>query len=261
MFSQSTLKYFEKENILTAKLLTTTAIEPDDRNIIDTPNIHRYLILFYPDSMSKGTCVIDIEDFDFYNLRMNANTSLFKKAEEKFIVILQIVKKYRPNVKFGIYGLPFYANYQYQRVYNGRNKFANIFRYCDFIAPSLYFSYSDAEIGHQKNVENLHDNLQIALDYGYRLKKPVIPFIWELIHPSNKRYGGTIIAKDSYLDFVNFLVNYSFKGVSIKGLFLWNPAEPSPIYSILSKGDAIHNRDSLITNYYTGILKILGTYK
>lgn len=272
------LDYFDKENIQTAKLLTSTAIDPKGQGIIDTFDIKRYLTLFYPDSLSKGICVINIEDSVFYNLRLDSSIPQFREAEKRFILILKIVKKIRPNVSFGIYGIPFGVYYPEQTKYNQGGKFDKLFGYCDFIAPSFYINYSDQQIGHVRNINYLQTNLQIALNYSGRLNRPVIPFIWELIHPSNKEFGGTIIPKDEYLDFANFLINYVYKGISIKGLFLWNPGVPSPVYynqsfrkqtrrmnekpiNAIPDDNAIRNRDSLIIDYYNGILKILGSYK
>jgi hypothetical protein len=73
-----------------------------------------------------------------------------------------------------------------------------------------------------------------------------------------------IIPKDEYLDYVNFLVSYKYNQFSLTGLFLWNPGKPSPVYykgaaATNSKVEAIHNRDSLIIEYYNGIFKVLNS--
>lgn len=278
MFNDSTIEFFKKKEFKDAKLLTDAEINPNRQKAVDSFNIIRYMNFFFPDSLSLGTCVLDIEDSPFYNLKSKSNSAEFVEEKNWFISVLDLLKKYRPNVNFGIYGIPFAVFYTEQMMFNIEQKFDEIFKHCDFIAPALYMSYSDEQVGHQRNLTYLHDNLQIELDYGYRLNKPVIPFIWELIHPSNKKYGGTIIPKIEYLDFVNFIIDYRYNGDSVAGLFLWNPGVPSPVYFKESfgvqnaknknesaegniKNKAIGNRDSLIIDYYKGILKILGKYK
>jgi hypothetical protein len=264
MFNGSTLHYFEKEHIRTVKLMTSSGFNPSGKGI-DSSNIVRYMNFFYPDPKSPGTCVIDWEDSIFYNLRQNKTSVPFNSALESFVKVLKIMKQTRRYVSVGVYGLPFDVFYSTADVYNEDNKFDKLFQYCDFIAPGLYIDFPDKEIGHQRNITYIQHNLEIALQYGHRLNKPVIPFIWEIIHPSNQKYGGMLIPKEEYESYAEFMIHYKYEGTSIKGFFLWTPSVPSLAYYKLlsdknllpSKSLSIHVRDSVLTEYYNGILKII----
>lgn len=265
MFSQSTLNYFKEKDIQTAKLMTSSGFNPSGTGI-DSSNIVRYMKFFYPDSASSGTCVIDREDSVYYNLRLDKSSKPFDRAMESFIRVVKIMRKTRPNVKIGIYGLPFDVFYPTADIYNEDNKFDELFQSCDFIAPGIYIDFPDKEIGHQRNISYIQHNLNVALQYGYRLKKPVIPFIWEIIHPTNAQYGWMLIPKEEYESYARFMIHYKFLSESIRGFFLWTPSEPSSTYYkiasdsnlISSKSSAIDVRDSVLREYYSGIIKMIG---
>jgi len=264
MFNKNTLHYFKKKNIKSAKLMTSSGFNPNGKGI-DSFNIVRYMKLFYPDSASSGTCVIDWEDSIFYNLRLNESSVPFNMAVGSFLKVLKIMKQVRPNVSVGIFDLPFEVFYSTADVYNMNNKFDKLFKYCDFIAPEIFIDFPDKEIGHKRNIIFIKHNLDIALQYGYRLKKPVIPFIWEIIHPSNKKYGGMLIPEYEYENYADFMIHYKYNGTYIKGFFLWTSSVPEyAYYKILSdnnltpsKSLAIHVRDSVLKHYYNGILRMI----
>lgn len=264
MFDQSTLNYFKKENIKTAKLMTSSGFNPNGKGI-DSSNIVRYMKFFYPDSASSGACVIDWEDSIFYNLRLDKSSVLFSAAIDSIGKVLKIMKQTRPWVKIGIFDLPFEVFYPTADVYNMNNKFDKLFKYCDFIAPEIFIDFPDKEIGHKRNITFIQHNLDVALQYGHHLNKPVIPFIWEIIHPSNKKYGGMLIPEDEYESYAEFMMHYNYNGTSIKGFFLWTSSVPEQAYYkilsennlISSKSLSIHARDSVLTHYYNGILKMI----
>ncbi|MGN6605326.1 MAG: hypothetical protein ACTHK8_22965 [Ginsengibacter sp.] len=265
MFDESTLKYFDKQDIKAAKLMTSSGFNPRGKGI-DSSNIVRYMKLFYPDTLSSGTCVIDWEDSTFYNLRHDESSLPFNAAIDSIAKVLKIMKQTRPCVKVGVFDLPFEVYYPTADVYNKGNKFDRLFEYCDFIAPEIFIEFPDKEIGHRRNIAFIQHNLDVALQFGRRLNKPVIPFIWELIHPSNRKYGGMLIPRDEYESYAEFMMHYSYYGTHIKGFFLWTSSVPEQAYHKIlsnnkltpSKPGAIHARDSVLTEYYNGILKMAG---
>lgn len=265
MFNQNTLEYFIKQDIKAAKLMTSSGFNPKGKGI-DSSNIVRYMKFFYPDTASSGTCVIDWEDSTFYNLRLDKSSVSFNSAVDSFTKVLKIMKQARPYVKVGIFDLPFDVFYPTADIYNKNNKFDKLFEYCDFIAPEIFIDFPDKEIGHKRNITYIQHNLDVALQYGRRLKKPVIPFIWELIHPSNRKYGGMLIPRDEYESYAEFMIHYNYNGTNIKGFFLWTSSVPEQAYyKILSDNNltpskplSIHVRDSVLTDYYSGILKMVG---
>jgi len=265
MFQPETLQYFDSENIKTAKLMTSSGFNPYGKGV-DSANIIRYMNLFYPNPASTGTCVIDWEDSTYYDLRKDRYSAQFNQAVDSFIKVIKFMKQARPKVKIGIFGLPFLVFYPAADVYNKDNKFDKLFQHCDFIAPEIYIVFPDKQIGGRRNITFIQHNLDIALDYAYRLNKPVIPFIWEIIPQSNQQYGGTLIPKDEYRNYARLMMHYKYNNISIKGFFLWTPSIPSPVYNktrshsnaILSKSLSIHARDSVLKSYYNEILEMIG---
>src|SRR5690606_12568763 len=118
----------------------------------------------------------------------NLNSVRFKNAEKQFIDLLRYIKGVRPNLKIGIYGIPFRTYYPSQLKWNGDRKFDRLMSMSDIVFPSLYIIYPDKEKGKDANEQYLKDNLDVAFSYGERFNKPVIPFIWYIVHPNNKKY-------------------------------------------------------------------------
>src|SRR5690606_16326726 len=138
--------------------------------------------------------------------------------------IINVIKKTRPNVKVGVYGLPFKFYYPSQRQYNANNKLDVLLEQVDYISPSLYFDYPDMQRGASANRSFLKSNLDYVLSTGIRLNKPVVPFVWHMIHPSNKKFGGDLIDRDELHNHLNFIRNYTVSGRKVAGLLWWEPS-------------------------------------
>lgn len=76
-------------------------------------------------------------------------------------------------------------------------------------------------------MEYFKKNLDVAFDYAIRLNKPVIPFVWYLIHPSNKRYRYEMIPRMEMLTYIDYIHNYkSYNNNSISGMVWWDTPTP-----------------------------------
>lgn len=235
-----TKDYLNKNNFKSVKILTNSSIVNKANNIdeqIIKKNLDKIL------TSDVELLVIDWEKEDFWNLKKKINQSEFKIAEKKFIELINIIKNYNPNIKLGIYGLPFKVYYNLKPSYNEFGKFDKILSLVDVICPSLYFSFTDATIGEKKSREILSNQLRNSLEYGARLNKPVIPFIWELIHPNTKKIGGSLVPKKEFKRHLNQIKRYNVNGHKIEGLIWWSPGKPSEVYNSLSKKNGLSPRE------------------
>lgn len=193
---------------------------------IDLNKVQASLNKYYPIKSKSGNLVLDFEGLIFSNLQNYApGSDKFDEAEKEFIQMLNLVKQERPNLKIGIYGIPFRFYYDYQRKYNRGNKFDNILKKTDFIAPSLYLLYSENENKEDQNVKFLKDNLDVALEIGKRINKPVIPFFWYMVNPVNRKYGYEMISAQNLKLYLNTVKNYSYKNFKVNGILWWDVSE------------------------------------
>jgi hypothetical protein len=242
------------------QVLGQSSIDPLNQSIVNKQLIKKNLDKLYPDKNAAGILSIDLENDAFKNLQiMNFNDNKFNDAADQFVQLINEVRMARPNLQIGIYGLPFRTYYTYQNYWNNNQKLDKILNLCDFISPSLYILFTDKEKGSSANEKYLRQNLQVALEYGKRLNKPVIPFIWYMINPGNKLHGGEIIEKQDMLNYISIIRNYDIDGTKVKGVFWWEGSEKltkkiMKIPRSLSNVDSNKIKDKIIIDYTRPLL-------
>lgn len=227
-YSEKDLKYIEKyHNFGYYNLFSQGYLESNkQKGHIDLEKVQNSLHMNYPQKDSDGLLVLDFEGLVYDNLRTyEPGEEKFDKAEAEFLQMLDLIKKDRPNLKIGIYGLPFKFYFKSQELYNRKNKFDKILKKVDFIAPSLYLLYSENQNKINENLEFLNDNLETSLSIANRLGKPVIPFFWYMVNPINKDYGGEIISSEALEIYLKTIKNYKYKSQKVKGVFWWDVSE------------------------------------
>ena len=203
------------------RLMLGWHIDPKNKGVVDKESFIKNIIKFYPNLSSNDILCIDLENKVYRDLAdYDAGTAGYQKASSAFVWMLKTVKKMRPNVKVGIYGLPFRAYYPNAK---NTNKLDVILSCADYIFPSLYTMYPDSQIGKLRNEKYLKENLSIALEYGIRLKKPVIPFVWSVVHPSNTLSGGQLLSSNEVVQNLKLIENFSYKNTKVKGVVWWDP--------------------------------------
>lgn len=196
-------------------------IDPNNKGIVDKQAFLRNINKFYPNKNDSTLLVLDLENKLFKDLyTYDEGTVEFENAASEFSWMLKTVKKLRPNVKVGLYGLPFRAYYPHSK---NTTKLDKVLIHSDYLFPSLYSMYPDKQIGQKRNLKYLNDNLTIALQFGERLNKPVVPFVWNLVHPSNKLYRGELISKNEMIQNINFIKNFSYNNNKVLGIVWWDP--------------------------------------
>ncbi|MBF4465675.1 hypothetical protein [Flavobacterium sp. LC2016-12] len=214
-----------QNNFKQYNLMLQIHIDPKNTGKVDQEVFIRSVKGFFPDSTSSGILCIDLENQAYKNLyNYDINTPEFKEASALFIWMLKKVKEIRPNVKVGFYGIPFREYYTNKK---NTSKLDVILSGVDYIFPSLYTMYPDKQIGKSRNEKYLKDNLQVALEFGIRLNKPVVPFVWNIIHPSNKLYGGQLVDKNEMIQNIEFIKKFKYKNTSASGVVWWDPDSKS----------------------------------
>ena len=256
-YSAKVRDYLLQNNFSEAHLLTYKAIDPDKNQQVNEDAIRKATAEFYPDKDATGLFIIDWEAQPFIDLReSDADDTRFKAAEAKFMQVVNVLKEFRPQLKVAIYGIPFRATTGGQQK-KSSNKLDNLLSRCDVITPSLYIINTDEEVGPQRNMDYLKQNMDLAMDFGTRLNKPVAPFVWYKVHPGNKKFGMNIIPKDKMQRYLGFLDDYNYRGSRLNGIIWWEGGRIDTGGTAVDRGArafgdkaaAPVSRDSIIMDY------------
>lgn len=220
-------KVGELKGVKGMDLISGYMIDPKKNGGIDLESVNKYVTKIYPNKNDGGLLCINLENKLYQNLKSNnTNTAKFKESITSFVSMLSYIKNLRPNVKIGIYGLPF-RTFGASQVVADYNKLDPILKMCDYIFPSLYIIYPDKQISQKKNDDYFIQNLDAAFRYSERLKKPVLPFVWYLVHPLNKVYGYEMISKNEMKRHIDVLKRYRYKNsLKINGVVWWDTPTP-----------------------------------
>lgn len=209
------------------KILGQYMIDPKRNGVIKYELVGSYIDKLYPAKNVMGILCINLEGALFSQLRdNNKNTKEFNDASNKYIQLVKFIKNILPNIEVGIYGLPFKGYYDSQLKKNDHRKLDPLLKEVDVLFPSLYIAYPAKQKGIHSNIEYLQKNLDIAFEYGNRVNKPIYPFFWYLIHPTNKKYGSAFIPKEEYYTYLNFINSYRYRGKNVSGIVWWDTPTP-----------------------------------
>jgi len=246
------VNHFRGDRFVGASLLTRSNIDPRKEGKVDEPTLTRYIEKTFPDKNKYGVCLIDWEE-PFREIKKHyKNASIYKPIEEEYIKVIRIIRKLRPNVEVSIYGIPFVSFSRRSPVLdvNKNGFFDNLLSHCDVITPSIYLRYADEEVGQARNIKYLQENLDVAMEYGQRLNKKVVPYFWYRIHPMNKDYGLKTLSEKAMSAYMQSLMSYSYKGKKLGGIIWYEGNIPHTL-----KIDApalkkeLEHRDNTISKY------------
>lgn len=210
------------------KIIGGGMIDPKKNGTIDMSSVEKFLVQLFPSVDDEGILCVDLENRIFHNIKDNELSSpIYKKAINEFTGLIKFIKQKRPQLKVGIYGMPFTEYYDSQSRRNIQQKLDPLLKLTDMLFPSLYIFFPEKQKGLNSNINYLDKNLANAFDYGDRLNKPVIPFIWYLVHPTNKRFGYQVIPKKEMNAYVTHISNYRSKSNNkVAGLVWWDTPTP-----------------------------------
>ncbi|WP_242916764.1 hypothetical protein [Pontibacter liquoris] len=259
-FGPKTTEYFKDHRFKFATLQTQGSIvQRDNKSVVDLARVERFLDDKFPKKDSAGILVLDWESEPFKNLRIyNASDSRFRDAENQWVLLVREVKRLRPQVKVGFYGLPFRSYHDWQKVkFNQPGKLNKLLSEVDFIAPSLYIMYADEAVGRDRNLQYLRDNLDVALQYGKELGKPVIPFVWHRVHYSDNIKGQSLIPKEAFATYVDYIGSYVHNNNQVSGVLWWDYASNDKRIKNITTVKDPAEYDSLMREYASTLVKEL----
>lgn len=222
--------YIERnKKIIPIKLLGGYMIDPNKNGEFDMKSVKKHLKRLYPKKDEKGTLCINVETDHYQTLKSdNTGSEEFKAAEKAFVNLIKTIKAYRPNVKFGIYGLPFRVfDVSNKKRLDDSKKLDSILSKVDYIFPSLYTYYpAISEKNKTKNSQYWKKNLDQAFGYADRFGKPVIPFVWYIIYPGNNDFGGELMGKGAMDEYLTNIQEYaSGQNCKVGGVVWWESSK------------------------------------
>lgn len=207
------------------KIIGASSIYRNYNSNIDLDLYKRNLLKLIPDRNDNSLLCIDIENIQFEKLK-KGNLSEQSKSANAFYELLKLTKSLRPKLKIGFYGIPFNFYYDSQNTFNSIQKFGSLLNEVDVLFPSVYIYYPEKQKGVNSNLQYLEKNLVVALNLGTKFNKPVYPFFWYLVHPSNKKFGYSMLSKDEVNQYLSFMNNFTYNGKSISGIIWWDTITP-----------------------------------
>lgn len=215
-------------NLKSIKILAQYMIDPKGEGVVRYNLVDKYLRELYPNSSDFGILCINLEGVLFRKLKdSNFESNTFREAFNEYVKLIKFVKGRVPNIKIGIYGLPFSAYYSSQMEKNDERKLDSLLVNVDVLFPTLYIAYPKIQKGEKFNFQYLKNNLDTVLKYSIRLNKSlVLPFFWYLIHPTNRLYGLQIIPKEELFSYLNYIYNYRLNGKFVDGIVWWDTSTP-----------------------------------
>lgn len=216
VYGNSNFKYY--------KYLANYYIDREKKGVINYIYVDEGLNKLYPNKYESGFLCLNLENKIYQNVKnFKSGQVQFENSIDLLKGLIKYVKTKRPNLMVGIYGMPFNYYYDIQKKVGESNKLDELLREVDYISPHLYIYYPDKQKGKEANIGYFKKNLKVALEYGKRLNKPVIPYVWYLIHPSNKKYGNELIGKKEMVNYLNTIKNYVYLNQSVNGIIWWEP--------------------------------------
>lgn len=202
-----------------------------DRQRKDTINynyVEEALSRMFTSKLDSGFLSINLENKFYKDLRdYDPQHPLYEHGLRELMDLVEYVKVHQPNVKIGIYGIPYNFYWEGQKKRNADNKLEPLLNLVDYISPSLYIHYPDSQRGKESNLVYIRENLKVALEYGRLLDKPVIPYVWYLIHPSHKKYGRQIISPPEMTNYLRLIKDFEYQGIKTSGIIWWQPSKMS----------------------------------
>lgn len=217
--------YMNIHDFKTTTRLSMGMIDKNRDGVAELEVIKRYINKVYPNKDDSGLCVVDWEGVAIKQLKAFAkDTTQHPEQINEYIKVVKTIKEMRPNVKVGVYGIPF-RMWAYKQLKNNPYKYENLFpllKISDFISPSVYHLYADSETPKHKNRLYFRKNIIIALKLGSKLNKPVIPYVGMRYYTKRSKYSWESVPIENFKEDMVFIKNLSFNSDKIKGFILWN---------------------------------------
>lgn len=233
-------KFIQRNSIFKRiDLIGENKIDPNKNDTFNYKSIEAHLLKLYPKTNAKGVLCINVENKIYQNLKEDNESDNFIFGIEQFVKMVNFIRKSRPNVKIGIYGIPFRTYYTSQLRRN--KKLDVLLAKTDIIFPSLYLLFPDKQRGEIENNRYLKENLVTAFYYADRLNKPVMPFVWYIVSPNNKQFGGELLGKKEMSRYVNFIRRFTSKKKNKVNAIVWWESSKKSFLEKVKKASHLEN--------------------
>ncbi len=244
--------------------------DPEDDGILNADLLQKAITELIPNPKATGYGIIDWEGKAFETLALSrAGTSKFTAAMAQYQKALDLCKKLRPNIKWGIYFVPVTDYWlkdtiSWQKI---NKKLLPLMKQCQVLFPSMYNHYPEGtQFTH--NDYYIRYNVRQALKLGIQLKKPVIAFVWHRIHDGNTKNGLELIPEKTFYNTLKKIVDTRVGKKRIDGL-MWFTADSYflGIAPQLMAKENVANKemivyyDEIIERYFKPFLDIKKYYK
>jgi hypothetical protein len=217
--------FIEERNFLINERLTMSMINPKQDGCAQLDIVKKYIDIKFPEKLAEGVCVIDWEGKAISNLKKftkGDNTEVNQMQE--YIKIVDTMKAMRPNLKIGIYNIPF-RNYSKDKVAFNPYDYTRLYpllRKTDIINPSPYKPYSVAQVGEKSNNKYFEDYIQQALRIKNDINKPVLAYIAMRYYNANSPDNKKLIPPQEFKADLKHMLKTKVDGKNIDGFILWN---------------------------------------
>lgn len=178
------------------------------------------LLKEFPNKNDSNFLVLNWEKKGIDVLTNQKNEKEFNFFLKEYVRALNIIKKYRPNLKVSFYGIPFPKwNKNDLNYYKKVSNLSILLKEQDFLSPSLYVLNSKNLIETKSYIKN---SISFALSIGKEYNKPIYPFVWHRAHTLDKGNEWQLLSKDMFSTVINIIKNENYKGLKVSGIFWWH---------------------------------------
>jgi hypothetical protein len=198
-------------------------IDPTHDGLLDDDLLKKRIKELFPASNASGICVLNWETPTMERVAaLKLDPDVYQKQVAEMVRALKIAKALRPRVKWGYYGLNIQEYYYRNDSWRSRTEgFLPVMEASDILFPSLYKFYPYSINGYAFEESYAKENIDLILQYGARLSKPVMPFVWPRFHDADPKFGLQSIPDKEWTDHIGFLAKPNAKGQQISGIVMW----------------------------------------
>lgn len=221
-YGPSMNNYIEENNLEKVVCINDAQFFGKEPYTYDTKLLIKEIERVLPNTNDKGIGFIDLEGGNLDNI-MNMGTQIesFQKSLKLYVDVIKFAKKFRPNVKWGYYYIP-YTTYWNRNAefYSKLKKIEPLLKECDIFFPSLYNFYEDKDLA-VENEKYVIENTKEMIKVGQLYKKPVLVFVWHRYHPSNEKLSEESLPEKVFLTHIDRIISTSYQGKKVDGVLWW----------------------------------------
>lgn len=252
-------KIVEKNGITNIKLINMGFVDTKDKAIVDEEKLTKVIEDLFPDKTQKYIGMFDWEGKALESLiNLPQESKEYQRVYQEHIKAYKIAKKLRPKIKFGFYGMPTCDYWVRDDKWRKKNmKLIPLLKEFDILFPCIYDYYKDSNPNAGKERDHLYvkENVEISIEIGKQLKKPIYPVIWHR-WLNKDECDECLIPLEEFIPHIQAALAASYKGGKIDGLVWWGEDK----YYYTQKSNALTREVSKKINFETYEFEIIESY-